>query len=397
MASERAPTVPYGPLRSTVPTSPYDFLSSPARHRASHDLALDSASPRLAAWRLADDETKPRARAPDAVPVRAAQAKRDWQGRGGPTAGGGRWVGQARASETGARRSRLLPASVCRRPHPHPADMPALLVNTAVGDAASATRPGSPTSDRPPVSPITPTATVAQLAPLPPDAGPRVAPPPAATFRQQPPSLPISESDNPDAIALRSAISLLQLQRDKSRRDLQALQELKHAAVADPHAFVRSLQDQRAQAARAHSDVLTPTLAGLTDTPAAPLDGHGHGQHGGQDDATTTGQRTDARKDSAHVDAKAPCTRFPAIPQPQNIVRCPPVEWAKYHIVGEPLDKMHEEQRKWPGSSEPPRIANGMRAPPHSVTAPYSPFKDGVAKSKAPSPSTSKPTKKSPS
>jgi hypothetical protein len=277
--------------------------------------------------------------------------------------------------------------------------MPALLVNTAVGDAASATRPGSPTSDRPPVSPITPTATVAQLAPLPPDAGPRVAPPPAATFRQQPPSLPISESDNPDAIALRSAISLLQLQRDKSRRDLQALQELKHAAVADPHAFVRSLQDQRAQAARAHSDVLTPTLAGLTDTPAAPLDGrgHGHGHHGGQDDATTTGQRTDARKDSAHVDAKAPCTRFPAIPQPQNIVRCPPVEWAKYHIVGEPLDKMHEEQRKWPGSSEPPRIANGMRAPPHSVTAPYSPFKDGVAKSKAPSPSTSKPTKKSPS
>jgi hypothetical protein len=278
--------------------------------------------------------------------------------------------------------------------------MPALLVNTAVGDASSATRPGSPTSDRPPVSPITPTATVAQLAPLPPDAGPRVAPPPAATFRQQPPSLPISESDNPDAIALRSAISLLQLQRDKSRRDLQALQELKHAAVADPHAFVRSLQEQRAQAARAHSDVLTPTLAGLIDTPAAPLDGHGHGDHGdhgGQDDATTTGQRTDARKDSAHVDAKAPCTRFPAIPQPQNIVRCPPVEWAKYHIVGEPLDKMHEEQRKWPGSSEPPRIANGMRAPPHSVTAPYSPFKDGVAKSKAPSPSTSKPTKKSPS
>lgn len=271
--------------------------------------------------------------------------------------------------------------------------MPALLVNTAVGDAPSAMRSASPTSDRPPVSPITPTATVAQLAPLPPDAGPKVAPPPpppAATFRQQPPSLPISESDNPDAIALRSAISLLQLQRDKSRRDLQALQDLKHAAIADPHAFVRSLQEQRVQAARAHSDVLTPTLAGLTDTPA-PLD------HDQDDEATATGQRTDARKDSAHVDAKAAWSKFPAIPQPQNIVRCPPVEWAKYHIVGEPLDKMHEEQRKWPGSSEPPRIANGTRAPPHSVAAPYSPFKDGVAKSKAPSTSASKPTKKSPS
>jgi hypothetical protein len=323
--------------------------------------------------------TKPETLANGAILVWEAQAKRL---AGSP----GRSTLVGRRRKAGGRHAALahaLTSSIV--------DMPALLVNTAVGDASSATRPSSPTSDRPPVSPITPTATAAQPAPLPPDAGPRVAPPPATTFRQQPPSLPISESDNPDAIALRSAISLLQLQRDKSRRDLQALQDLKHAAVADPHAFVRSLQEQRAQAARTHSDVLTPTLAGLADTPVGPRHDDNH------DEATSTGQRIDARKDSAHVDAKAAWTRFPAIPQPQNIVRCPPVEWAKYHIVGEPLDKMHEEQRKWPGSSEPPRIANGMRAPPHSVTAPYSPFKDGVAKSKVSSTSASKPTKKSPS
>lgn len=184
---------------------------------------------------------------------------------------------------------------------------------------------------------------------------------------KQPPSVPISESENPDAIALRSAISLLQIQREKSKRDLKALEQLKHAAVQDPEGFMRSLQEQRAQRAGAHYDVLTPTLAGLTD--AVESDGDGQ-------------QSVPGRKDSAGVDSN----KFPAIPQPQNVVRCPPIEWAKYHIVGEPLNKMHDEQKKWPGSGEPPKLANGHRAPPHSVAAPYSPFKDAVGpKSKSPS------------
>ncbi|KZM26270.1 uncharacterized protein EKO05_0002185 [Ascochyta rabiei] len=286
--------------------------------------------------------------------------------------------------------------------------MPALLVDTNLRPAsssdasstsgASQKRSESPTSDRPPVSPITPTATAAQLAPIersesrprnapPPPSAPASAPAPTA-FRQQPPSVPISESENPDAIALRSAISLLQLQREKSKRDLKALEELKHAAVQDPHGFMLSLQQQKAQAARAHSDVLTPTLAGLADVAESDSD---------NDDDTTAGQQSGAgRKDSANVDSRV-APKFPAVPQPQNVVRCPPIEWAKYHIVGEPLNKMHEEQKKWPGSSEPPKLANGHRAPPHSVAAPYSPFKDAVGKSKSPSTGPTSKTKKTPS
>ncbi|KAH6638177.1 hypothetical protein C7974DRAFT_155771 [Boeremia exigua] len=293
--------------------------------------------------------------------------------------------------------------------------MPALLVNTDLRPAsssdasstsgASQQRSESPTSDRPPVSPITPTATVAQLAPIErSDSRPRNDPPPRpahasahasapasapapapATFRQKPPSVPISESENPDAIALRSAISLLQIQREKSKRDLKALEELKHAAVQDPESFMRSLQAQRAQAAGAHHDVLTPTLAGLADMAESS-------------DDTTAGQQSGAaRKDSVNVDHKT-TPKFPAIPQPQNVVRCPPIEWAKYHIVGEPLNKMHDEQKKWPGSGEPPKLANGHRAPPHSIAAPYSPFKDAVGtKSKSPSTGPSGKTKKTPS
>jgi hypothetical protein len=179
----------------------------------------------------------------------------------------------------------------------------------------------------------------------------------------------ISESENPDAIALRSAISLLQLQREKSKRDLKALADLKSAAVSDPAAFARSIQDQRAHASPSNNHVLAPTLAGLAeeahDAAHVPVVQPGAGEH----------------KDLTMTETKPSTPKLPAIPQPQNVVRCPPVNWAKYHIVGEPLDKMHEEQRKWPGQSVPPRTQSGARLPPHAIAAPYSPFTDGIGKS----------------
>jgi hypothetical protein len=260
----------------------------------------------------------------------------------------------------------------------HVAVMPALLVDTnprpaSSSDASSTSarsrqRSESASPNRPPVSPITPRASVAQLAPVErTEAQPRPAAPPPATFRQQPPSVAIAESDNPDVIALRSAISLLQLQREKSKRDLKALAELKSVAVADPAAFAQSIHENRAHAAQSYSDVLTPTLA--SSAPGADSDARG-AQSG-----------VETRKDSADVGAPASAPKFPAIPQPQNIVRCPPINWEKYHIVGEPLDKMHEEQKKWPGQPEPPRTQSGARAPPHAIAAPYAPFTtDGIGK-----------------
>jgi hypothetical protein len=259
----------------------------------------------------------------------------------------------------------------------HVAVMPALLVDTnprpaSSSDASSTSarsrqRSESASPNRPPVSPITPRASVAQLAPVERTEAPRPAPPPPATFRQQPPSVAIAESDNPDVLALRSAISLLQLQREKSKRDLKALAELKSVAVADPAAFAQSIQETRAHAAQSYSDVLTPTLANLAET--------------GEAEARGAQSGVETRKDSADVGAPASAPKFSAIPQPQNIVRCPPINWEKYHIVGEPLDKMHEEQKKWPGQPEPPRTKSGARAPPHAIAAPYAPLTaDGIGK-----------------
>ncbi|KAJ5999768.1 hypothetical protein N7481_000177 [Penicillium waksmanii] len=133
-------------------------------------------------------------------------------------------------------------------------------------DAATITddRPGTP--PRPPYSPVTPV--FAHLDPVatnnativPPLLSPspttQVAPetpayqaprPPAApaVIKPEPPPVPISESENPDAIALRSAISILQLQKQQSLRDIQSLERMKDVAGSDPEGFARDLASGR--------------------------------------------------------------------------------------------------------------------------------------------------------
>lgn len=86
----------------------------------------------------------------------------------------------------------------------------------------------------------------------------------------------------------------------------------------------------------------------------------------------------DASSDSAEGGKRE--SRFGTIPAPQSVVRCPPVNWAQYHVVGEALDKLHEEQRLRPSSGEPQRD-EPRRAPPQVVAAPYRPFVDKLADS----------------
>lgn len=66
---------------------------------------------------------------------------------------------------------------------------------------------------------------------------------------------------------------------------------------------------------------------------------------------------------------------FPPVPRPQTVFRCPPVNWAKYHVVGEALDALHAEQTARP-SSGLEATGSATRAPLHVLAAPYSPFTD---------------------
>lgn len=67
---------------------------------------------------------------------------------------------------------------------------------------------------------------------------------------------------------------------------------------------------------------------------------------------------------------------FGRVPAPQNVVRMPPINWSKYQIVGEPLDKIHEEERRRPSSGEPRREDSTHRPPEHVLASPYRPLVD---------------------
>ncbi|KAI9037435.1 uncharacterized protein KD926_000314 [Aspergillus affinis] len=176
---------------------------------------------------------------------------------------------------------------------------------------------------------------------------------PQPTFIPEPSPIPISESENPDASALRSAISILQMQKQQSLRDLRTLERLKKAAAADPEAFARELAAGSLSARRDAGGFLgiDPTGGGDEDDE----EGEGVDVNGGEEGGSRV--------------------KFETIPTPQNVVRMPPVNWAKYQIVGDPLDRMHEDQRRRPFSGEP-RREDTQRAPEHVLASPYRPFVD---------------------
>lgn len=171
-------------------------------------------------------------------------------------------------------------------------------------------------------------------------------PPQPPSFVPEPAPVPISETDNPDAIALRSALSILQMQKQQSLRDIRTLERLKKAAAADPEAFAREF---------AAGNLSARGEAGFVNLT----------HEEGEEDGDGEGRRREGLR-----------AGLGTIPSPQNVVRMPPVNWAKYHIVGEPLDRMHEDQQRRPFAGEPRREEPVQRAPEHVVASPYRPLVD---------------------
>lgn len=215
----------------------------------------------------------------------------------------------------------------------------------------------------PPISPITPAAQFAipvtnNFSPDQPTS-PRTVPParpdwhPAdqSEFIAQPSSVAIPEDENVDAIALRAAIYTLEIQKQKSLRDIKTLQKLKAAAAENPERFLDEYTAGRLKHERAPGDALSATF-----------------EADDSDDEEEEETSQDTRADP-----------FPAIPSRQNVVRCPPVNWAKYEIIGAPLDRLHEAQRLRPTAGEPAREGGQFLAPAvpnHAIFAPHDPLKD---------------------
>ncbi|KAI9719530.1 MAG: hypothetical protein M1828_006159 [Chrysothrix sp. TS-e1954] len=217
-------------------------------------------------------------------------------------------------------------------------------------DATENDRKRSESPERPPVSPITPIAPEDQNdAPSrPSDVGNRTNVP---AFIPQPAPVPFSESENTDAVALRAAISVLQLQHDKSKQDIETLRQLKQSAIQQPELFTKELLEGKLKYDTPQSDPLGATFES---------DGNSIG--------TVSAENGEA-------------SQFPKIPTPQNIFRCPPINWDKYHVVGESLDRMHENQRVRPSPRSGEAPPTGTRET--RIAAPYSPFYDDQSQTKS--------------
>jgi hypothetical protein len=78
------------------------------------------------------------------------------------------------------------------------------------------------------------------------------------------------------------------------------------------------------------------------------------------------------------------------LPKPQNIVRCPPINWTQYAVVGESLDKLHKDQLARPSEGMPQILqpdgsltfgGEGQRRREDiRVAVPYQPGKDKIDK-----------------
>ncbi|KAL1882721.1 hypothetical protein VTK73DRAFT_1241 [Phialemonium thermophilum] len=260
--------------------------------------------------------------------------------------------------------------------------------------------------------------------PTQPDQAVNVIPPP------EPRPEPLNLDDNPDALALRSAISILQLQRAKAERDIQTLARAKADALADPAAFVSDLCAGRVST---EGDLLFPdgkrplpqqvrrNVVGNEGTYGSTKheeeeededDDDLEPEHGSEEDSVgasatnksgagavpETGGEGQETHEALRSAPKPPISKpaWQTLPKPQNVVRCPPINWAQYAVVGESLDKLHEVQKRVPTEGLPTVVVGtggatqGPQAQPITtpatvvggqrklvgIAAPYSPMRD---------------------
>lgn len=267
----------------------------------------------------------------------------------------------------------------------------------------SSAHSGSSSPVRPTYSPITPVLGAARLAtPPPPASNPPQQPQRIYTHSQPPqtfipaplpPPETISLDSNPDALALRSAISILQIQSRKATSDIQTLQHIKERAVADPTAFAEALTSGKIKTTP--DPLFSPSFSGGTSSDDDSDDSDAKARRDSNGDTKMGNSRTliDSNGDTAMTDTNQSSTNqpWPHLPKPQSVVRSPPINWTQYGIVGESLDKLHADQIARPMEGLPARIGSDGQATPveggkrHEglgVAAPYTPGRDKIEKPK---------------
>ncbi|KKY36593.1 hypothetical protein UCDDA912_g03366 [Diaporthe ampelina] len=207
-------------------------------------------------------------------------------------------------------------------------------------------------------------------------------PPQVESIPQPPPPEPVDFNENVDVIALESAILLLQRQKQKAEEDIRQLQRIKQEAITKPAEFVQDLASGKVGQG---PQAVAPDSGGGDDDDSedededddnddddddddAESDAEMEDKYGGE--ASSSGLGPSPMKPPGKGKAAAAAPRPPRQPQPswtnlptpQEVVRMPAINWSKYAVVGESLDKLHREQLAKPTLGTPATVAADGKA-----------------------------------
>ena len=188
---------------------------------------------------------------------------------------------------------------------------------------------------------------------------------------------PIDLSTNPDAIALRAAMSILKMQRRQAEQDIITLSKQRDAALQDPRAFAEAL---RRGEVKMRDVAGTGGLGGFDDC---------EDDEDAQDNDTEVDDDEMSTLPASPMDTSIPLRSFGPIPTPQSVVRTPKINWSKYHIMSKPLENMHKSETQNPTEGTPrtdqdlkqeiSRMQGLGRQGEAVLAAPYDPWKDELA------------------
>lgn len=223
---------------------------------------------------------------------------------------------------------------------------------------------------------------------------------------------PVDFEDNVDVIALRTAISVLQMQKQRAEAEIRQLRDVKEAAAANPLAFYKDLVEGRVGKGSPDtgqedddSDSESDSDSSNSGTKDVKMEGDENRESSqtgvglkpslmeskGKAIASPNGAASNNSGGSCSNNNNAQNTNPPwtaKFPEKQNIYRCPPINWSQYAVEGEALDKLHLEQQTRPTVGMPALLgANGtyeFTGVPNSddgkkvegIAAPFDPFRD---------------------
>ena len=171
-------------------------------------------------------------------------------------------------------------------------------------------------------------------------------------------------------IALRSAIAILQMQARNAGSDVRRLRDVKERAMRDPEAFLGARERGEV---RVKDGVFGPSYESEDED--------------GDDDSELGKKGEDDVKMEEGGNGSVEKGEEWLLPRMQNVVRCPPINWSQYAVVGGSLDKIHKDQLERPVEGTPQRIGadgnliyggEGERREHVGVYAPYDPMRDKV-------------------